>query len=70
MAFQNKFEVSGKAEGVDQKWVNFKVAITDAGVKKNTKSRKENKEKWMTENILTSCHGKKKASKKNNREKV
>ena len=44
MAVQNKFEVLGKAEKVDQQWIRIKVLITQAVVEQIQESKgKQNK---------------------------
>ena len=52
MTDQNKFEVSGKAEEVDQQWVNFKVATSETAEKQIPRVERKTKQRWMTEDIL------------------
>ena len=52
MAVQNKFEVLGEAEEVDQQQVKFKAIIPEAAEEQIPKEERKIKQRWMTEDIL------------------
>ena len=52
MAIQNKFGVSGEAQGKDQLWANFKVPITEAAGEQIFRVKRKIKPRWMTDDIL------------------
>ena len=52
MAVENKFEVLGEAEEVDQLWAMFKAAIIEVAAEQIRRVECKTKQRWMTENIL------------------
>ena len=63
VSVQNKFEVLGGAEEVDQQWVKLKVWVTEAAVEHIPRVKRETKQKWMTEDILEFMEKRKHAKK-------
>ena len=47
VAVQNKFEFLGKAEMMDQQWVKFYVAVTEAAVEQIPRVERKTKQKYI-----------------------
>ena len=45
VSFQNKFEVLGEAEKMDQQWIKFKVVVVEAAVEQVRRDERKIKEK-------------------------
>ena len=64
MDVQNKLEVLGEAEDVDQHWAKFKITITVAAMEWMPRVDRKIEQKWMIEDILD-LMGKKRQAKIN-----